>query len=589
MGLINMMYRNQFMVFAGTLVLAACAGPGAAPNEETTPSTAAQQPNQPVVEPTPPKAIPDAEAKRIAEEAAIERRIRSMAHYAAATAAMERGQRAVAMEEFEQAALADPANEKIVLEVVRMLLAQKKFDKVLALLVKATANPDASAKMHALLAEAYSQKGKLDLARIAAEGAIRMAPESILGYKTLIQVYQKEMKGGAKRLPQIRKTLDQAFAQKKPNAAFQVELALLAAGYLRLDETAAEEFKPRIRKLLDAAWASKPTIPLMIEQIGRGYRMIGARKEAAMVMEELLKALPGNPAVLMQLAQDLIIAGKIKEGRMHLEAILKKSPNSWRAHQLLAAVAMDEDEFATAAKHYRAAIKLNSRIEQLYFDLISALLSDDKSDEGQKVLDLVKRKFKPNFLQAYFAAMIALEKRDFDQALEDLRRAESIAKNADPTRLNHILYFQMGTTAERAGKFMIAEKYFRQSIEKNPEYATALNYLGYMWADRGEKLDEAIVLIDRALKISPDNGAYLDSRAWALFKQGKFKDALTWQLKALKHTEGDDAEIFLHLGEMYLKLKQPKKAREYLEKAAAIKDTEPDVKQRIQDVLKQLP
>ena len=264
MGLINMMYRNQFMVFAGTLVLAACAGPGAAPNEETTPSTAAQQPNQPVVEPTPPKAIPDAEAKRIAEEAAIERRIRSMAHYAAATAAMERGQRAVAMEEFEQAALADPANEKIVLEVVRMLLAQKKFDKVLALLVKATANPDASAKMHALLAEAYSQKGKLDLARIAAEGAIRMAPESILGYKTLIQVYQKEMKGGAKRLPQIRKTLDQAFAQKKPNAAFQVELALLAAGYLRLDETAAEEFKPRIRKLLDAAWASKPTIPLMI-------------------------------------------------------------------------------------------------------------------------------------------------------------------------------------------------------------------------------------------------------------------------------------------------------------------------------------
>ena len=57
------------------------------------------------------------------EDAAVERRIRSMAHYAAATAAMERGQRAEALEEFEQAALADPTNEKIVLEVVRMLLA----------------------------------------------------------------------------------------------------------------------------------------------------------------------------------------------------------------------------------------------------------------------------------------------------------------------------------------------------------------------------------------------------------------------------------------------------------------------------------
>ena len=581
----KMTIRNQFMVFAGSLVLAACAGPGAVPNEESANPTG----EQPVSAPAPPEAKPDPEAERIAEDAAIERRIRSMAHYAAATAAMERGQRAEALEEFEQAALADPTNEKIVLEVVRKLLEQKQFDKVLALLVKATANPKAPAKMHALLSVAYAQKGKLDLARIAAEGAIRMAPESILGYKTLIQVYEKEMKGGAKRLPQIRKTLDQAFKQKEPKTAYQVELALMAAGYLELDKTATEDFKPRIRKLLDAAWASKPEVPLMIEQIGRGYRMIDARKEAAAVMEALLKALPGNPAVLMQLAQDLIVVGKLKEGRMHLEAILKKNPRVWRAHQLLAALAMDEDEYATAAKHYREAIKLNSRIEQLYFDLVSALLSDEKTDEARKVLDLAKRKFRPNFLQAYFAAMISLEKRDFNQALEDLRRAETIAKNADPMRLNHILYFQMGTTAERAGNFKDAEKYFRKSIEKKPDYATALNYLGYMWADRGEKLDEAIKLIDRALKESPDNGAYLDSRAWALYKQGKTKEALEWQLKALKHTEGADAEIYLHLGEMYLKLKQPKKSREFLEKAAAIEDTEPDVKARIQDVLKQLP
>ena len=581
-----MMFRNQFMVFAGSLVFAACAGPGAErSNEESANPTAGQS----VIASTTPEVKPDHEAERIAEDAAVERRIRSMAHYAAATAAMERGQRAEALEEFEQAALADPTNEKIVLEVVRMLLAQKKSDKVLALLVKATINPKASAKLHALLAVAYSQKGKLDLARIAAEGAIRKAPESILGYKTLVQVYEKEMKGGAKRLPQIREVLDKAFAQKKPSIAFQVELALMAAGYISLNNGAAKELQPRIRKLLDAAWASKPTIPLMIEQIGRGYRMIEAREEAATVTEALLKALPGNPAVLMQLAQDLILAGKLKEGRMHLEAILKKNPRAWRAHQLLAAVAMDEDEFAAAAKHYREAIKLNPRIEQLYFDLVSALLSDEKTDEAQKVLGLAKRKFKPNFLQAYFAAMISLENRDFNQALDDLRRAESIAKNADRARLNHILYFQMGTTAERAGKYKEAEKYFRQSIDKKPDYATALNYLGYMWADRGENLDEAIKLIDRALKESPDNGAYLDSRAWALFKQGKTEEALEWQLKALKQTEEGDAEIFLHLGEMYLKLKQLKSAREYLNKAAAVKDMEPDVKARIQDVLKQLP
>ncbi len=582
--------RNQFMVFAGIFVFAGCAGPGATSNAESADLTATQQSShQPVTAPAPPEEKPDPEAQRIEEEAAIDRKIRSLAHYAAGTAAMERGQRAEAIKEFEQAALADPTNEKIVLEVVQLLLAQKQFDKVLALLVKATAHPKATVKMHALLSTAYLQKNKLALARIAAESAIRKDSASILGYKTLLQVYRKEMADGAKRLPQMRKTLDKAFAQKKPNTAFQVELALMGAGYLELDQSAAKELKPRIHKLLDEAWETKPKVPLMIEQIGRGYRMIGARKEAAIVTEALLKALPGNPAVLMQLAQDLILTGKLKEGRMHLEAILKMNPRAWRAHQLLAAVAMGEDEFATAAKHYREAIKLNPRIEQLYFDLISALLSDEKSDEAAKVLDLVKRKFRSNFLQFYFAAMIALEKRNYDLALEELRHAEDNAQKTDKTRLNHILYFQMGTTAERAGKYKDAEKYFRQSIAKKPDYATALNYLGYMWADRGENLDEAIELIDRALKESPENGAYLDSRAWALFKQGKTKEALDWQLKALKHTEEDDAEIFLHLGEMYLKLKQTKKAREFLNKAAAIKDTMPDVKKRIQDVIKQLP
>ena len=58
-----------------------------------------------------------------------------------------------------------------------------------------------------------------------------------------------------------------------------------------------------------------------------------------------------------------------------------------------------------------------------------------------------------------------------------------------------------------------------------PLHAPSLNYLGYMLAERGERLDEAVSLVERALAIDPDNGSYLDSLGWALFKQKKVDQA----------------------------------------------------------------
>ena len=117
-----MMYRNHLLVFAGCLVLAACAGPGTGSNTDTTNNNASEQSVTTLEPPKPGPNAGAAEADAEAEEKAMERRIQSMAHYAAGKAAMERGQRAEAIKEFEQAALTDPTDEKVVLEVVQLFL-----------------------------------------------------------------------------------------------------------------------------------------------------------------------------------------------------------------------------------------------------------------------------------------------------------------------------------------------------------------------------------------------------------------------------------------------------------------------------------
>ena len=103
-----------------------------------------------------------------------------------------------------------------------------------------------------------------------------------------------------------------------------------------------------------------------------------------------------------------------------------------------------------------------------------------------------------------------------------------------------------------------------------------------------ENLKEAEDYIRRALKLSPDNPAYQDSLAWVYFRRGKYKEALEWQLKALKNSDEPDPEILLHLGEIYGALKDKAKARKYFEQAAKIEDTEEDIKAKIQLKLEEL-
>ncbi|SVC83632.1 uncharacterized protein METZ01_LOCUS336486 [marine metagenome] len=109
-----------------------------------------------------------------------------------------------------------------------------------------------------------------------------------------------------------------------------------------------------------------------------------------------------------------------------------------------------------------------------------------------------------------------------------------------------------------------------------------------MWADRNENLVEAKKFIGLALKEQPDNPAFLDSMAWVIFREGNFKEALRWQLKALKLAKEDDPELFLHLGEMYHALKNEAKAREFLNKALAVKDVEVDMKAKIEAKIRAL-
>jgi len=107
---------------------------------------------------------------------------------------------------------------------------------------------------------------------------------------------------------------------------------------------------------------------------------------------------------------------------------------------------------------------------------------------------------------------------------------------------------------------------FRKVLANDPQNAMTLNYLGYMLADRGIKLDEALGYIKKAVELDPSSGAYLDSLGWAYFKMGKYELAEENLIKASQRINTDPT-VQDHLGDLYQKTGRLKLAAAHWERA----------------------
>jgi tetratricopeptide (TPR) repeat protein len=139
--------------------------------------------------------------------------------------------------------------------------------------------------------------------------------------------------------------------------------------------------------------------------------------------------------------------------------------------------------------------------------------------------------------------------RRWKDAEDAFEKAEPLTtKKEDKT----YLFFLRGELAERQKQLDRAEQYFQQALDLDPTNAMTLNYMGYMWADKGIKLPEALKVIKQAVDIEPMNGAYLDSLGWVYFKMGEYELAEDNLRQAVNRTQTDPT-VHMHLGDLYEK------------------------------------
>jgi len=153
--------------------------------------------------------------------------------------------------------------------------------------------------------------------------------------------------------------------------------------------------------------------------------------------------------------------------------------------------------------------------------------------------------------------------RRFPDAENAIDSAEKLATRQEDK--DYVL-FMAGSIYERQKKYDQAEDVFKKVLANDPNNAVALNYLGYMMADRGLHLDEALGYLKRAVQIDPYNGAYLDSIGWAYYKLGNY-DLAEENLRKASERTANDPTVLDHLGDLYQKTDRLKLAAAYWERA----------------------
>jgi tetratricopeptide (TPR) repeat protein len=174
-----------------------------------------------------------------------------------------------------------------------------------------------------------------------------------------------------------------------------------------------------------------------------------------------------------------------------------------------------------------------------FANLIARSQSVDKAIEKLDSIDGLETEQQIIVIQSE-ASILAKAKRD----KESFDLLDKAVKNLPNTPE---LVYDYALAAERLQKFDIMESELRKTISAKPDFADAYNALGYSFADRNVKLDEAVTLIEKALSLSPNNTFMLDSLGWAYYRKGNLLKAIKYLQQAYKASQ--DPEIAAHLGE----------------------------------------
>jgi len=278
-------------------------------------------------------------------------------------------------------------------------------------------------------------------------------------------------------------------------------------------QAVVDELAPIVAEFRGKTADTSFDVGILLPHLGFAYQELGQNDKAIATFDEAHKLLPDDPAVASYLVEANIAAKKYAAAVDVAKSALAQNPDDLRLLRLQAQALRHTGKADQGIALLEKAAKAHGDDPLSYISLAQAYSDADRGPQAVKVLQDAQAKFPDN-----------------DQVA-----------------------FELGTVYDKQKRFTDAEAAFRAVLARDPENAAALNYIGYMLAERGERLDESVGYLKKALQIEPDNGSYLDSLGWAYFKSEKL-DLAAENLKRAADQLPANSVIQDHYGDVLTRL-----------------------------------
>jgi tetratricopeptide (TPR) repeat protein len=287
---------------------------------------------------------------------------------------------------------------------------------------------------------------------------------------------------------------------------------------------------------------------------------------AVRYLREFTDDRPQELPILEQIAATLILAGQPTEADSYLQLVAMEKPERANLYPVLGNL-YDELGIPARAEMYRVLALHVAKDPPLSDFLRLALLQLKLNQPRRAGLTLVSAsRIYSDSVQLLLIRGLTEKAQDLmAEAASTFAQVERLSQKR-PEMLDASFYFEYGSACEQSGQSTRSEVALRRALQLNPSHHQSLNYLGYMWAERGRNLDEALIMIEKAVQLSPGNPAYLDSQGWALYRLGNPAAAKPLVEEALRMVP-DDPTLLEHYGDINFRLGQKSEAKSAYEKA----------------------
>lgn len=482
----------------------------------------------------------------------------------------------VALEHLRQAYSLRPSDTTSGMILFQVLMSLGELEEASTTITElADRNPDHPVVNYSM-ANLMIRLGRSDEAKRALERVIVSDPSHAPAVLQLVEMYQKsgEWLAAAKALENLEQ-------QDPLNDDLQRQL-----GYFHLRSGNPAEAQARFSRLYEEDPADRRHAFFLAEALNDLERF----DEAEALYRDLLRAQPEDAEFLVSLGLNLMGQRRFDEaGEVFQKLLTVEAPTGVHvlAQTQLATIEHFRGEFDDALARAQEVVRgprgLNSAAVSLILDvhrkqknydaaleflepiveesgdqpgilsrLLEFQLRAGRQDAAAETAERIRKLENGDLL----IASIYSEAEQFDRSLAILEPMY----RSDPAERR--VAFQLGATYERAGRHEDAEKMFLEILDRDPEDAATLNYLGYMWADRNENLERALEMISTAVRLEPRNAAYLDSLGWVYYRQGDLRNAEKYLLEAAKLMPWDPT-IQEHVGDLFVRQGRHEKAVEH--------------------------